>query len=1046
MWNPDDQEYQIYRFNAGSQSWEETGTAIDNRDESLGDALWDGSRLYVASHIFSQEGKSTSSGNAGRLYRYTYHSNSKTYSLDSGFPVVINGAKSESLVITKDSAGKLWAAWIESKKVKINCSESSDSDWGSPFNLPVQGGNTSSDDVCSIVALNGKIGVLWSNQDQDAAYFAVHNDGDSRTDWQNRETALGGQNNLIDDHINLGTCDGDGNLSAVVKTSLTGGSDPKIYVLKRTPSGNWSKHVAGREDDGHTRPMVLVDIDNNQVYMIAKGKNGGEDAIYMKRASTGNLAFPGGMGEPLIRSNSDDDINNPTSTKQCIDNTSGLLVLASDKGAKYYFHNYIQPLGEVSNLAPFITAIPDQEMGVGETLEIEISADDPDNDNIDLSVDGLPGFGNFADNGNGSGSITFQPVNGDAGDYLIRVIAGDDGNPPLERSESFLLTVSAVNHAPQITAISDTMLEEGQLLALSIIASDEENNDITLSAANLPSFGNLTDNGNGSGTINFAPGFNDAGEYNTIEIIATDNGEPPLSTTITFNLMVNNVNRAPLLSGLSDLAMNEDETLEFTITASDPDNDDLVFAVNNLPGFGSFNAEGSNGNFQFQPGFSDAGVYENIEIILSDTGSPALSDTAMLAIIVNNVNQAPVIATISHQQVQERDTLQVDVFAEDMDGDTIELSAENLPHFAAFQDLGGGLGLVVFTPGNSSEGNYPGIKIIAKDNGVPVMESVALFNLSVFRQNAAPFANNDVVETLEDHPLQIDVLANDRDLNGDFLSIQSINSENTIGTVTFTAGDSEIAYTPLQDFSGVDAFSYTLSDGQGGTDSATVTIRIEPVNDAPVLSGLPDSLRIGFDTPARLNLHVAASDVESPVNLLDFTFQAFPDTLVLDFEENSGMLAISPQNNLSVLMVTLTITVSDPESASSEHTISIILDGNPLAIEDRPTDGIPQQMELLQNFPNPFNPTTNIGFRISDGSTSLTTGSVFVELKIYDTAGRLVKTLINENRPAGSYSVQWDATNEAGRKVGSGIYLYRIRAMGVSGQQSQIVKRMILLK
>ena len=99
------------------------------------------------------------------------------------------------------------------------------------------------------------------------------------------------------------------------------------------------------------------------------------------------------------------------------------------------------------------------------------------------------------------------------------------------------------------------------------------------------------------------------------------------------------------------------------------------------------------------------------------------------------------------------------------------------------------------------------------------------------------------------------------------------------------------------------------------------------------------------------------------------------------------------------------------------------------------------EFRLEQNYPNPFNPTTNIGFVISDGSTSLTTGSVFVELKVYDTVGRLVKTLVNENREAGVYTAQWDATNEQGQRVTSGLYVYRITAGEYTG-----MKKMVLLK
>ena len=94
---------------------------------------------------------------------------------------------------------------------------------------------------------------------------------------------------------------------------------------------------------------------------------------------------------------------------------------------------------------------------------------------------------------------------------------------------------------------------------------------------------------------------------------------------------------------------------------------------------------------------------------------------------------------------------------------------------------------------------------------------------------------------------------------------------------------------------------------------------------------------------------------------------------------------------------------------------------------------LPQSYALDQNFPNPFNPTTNIGFRIAELG--------FVELKIYDASGRLVKTLMSENRAAGDYNVSWDATDESGQRVASGIYLYKLQA----GDFLE-TKKMVLMK
>ncbi|MCP4726438.1 MAG: T9SS type A sorting domain-containing protein, partial [bacterium] len=93
----------------------------------------------------------------------------------------------------------------------------------------------------------------------------------------------------------------------------------------------------------------------------------------------------------------------------------------------------------------------------------------------------------------------------------------------------------------------------------------------------------------------------------------------------------------------------------------------------------------------------------------------------------------------------------------------------------------------------------------------------------------------------------------------------------------------------------------------------------------------------------------------------------------------------------------------------------------------------PAGYELRQNYPNPFNPSTNIDFTIPSPS--------YVSLKIYNTRGQLVKSLISKQLPSGDHSVIWNGTNEAGTRVGTGIYFCTFKTGSFSSS-----KRMVLLK
>ncbi|MFC1553386.1 FlgD immunoglobulin-like domain containing protein [candidate division KSB1 bacterium] len=102
-------------------------------------------------------------------------------------------------------------------------------------------------------------------------------------------------------------------------------------------------------------------------------------------------------------------------------------------------------------------------------------------------------------------------------------------------------------------------------------------------------------------------------------------------------------------------------------------------------------------------------------------------------------------------------------------------------------------------------------------------------------------------------------------------------------------------------------------------------------------------------------------------------------------------------------------------------------------IDDFSENMIPKQFSLKQNFPNPFNPTTTIQIQIPISS--------YVTLRIYNSAGSLVKSLISDNLSSGNYKYIWNGKNEIGMQVSSGIYLYQLKAGSFSD-----IKRMIFIK
>ena len=353
MWDTSSKDFHIFRLDLATQSWVDTGTTIDPRTNSRADVLWDGGHLYVASHLSVGSESAAVSGYPSYLDRFSYDAGSKTYTMDSGFPVLINDYKTETLVIDRDSTGKLWATWQQDNQIYVNRTVNGDDrTWGTPFGLPVAASNVATDDNSAIVAFGGNsIGLMWSNQTSanDAVRFAVHRDVDPDSTWQAARTAIQGPK-TADDHINLKSlqADGSGRVYAAVKTSFTNSPQPLIMLLVRdTTTGDWANHPIARVSDCPNRPTVLIDEQNDVLHAFYTAPappgyscNSSGGAIYEKTSPLEAITFPLGRGTPVIVDADSAYVHNASSTKQNVTSQTGIVVLARNSRTTRYWHHY----------------------------------------------------------------------------------------------------------------------------------------------------------------------------------------------------------------------------------------------------------------------------------------------------------------------------------------------------------------------------------------------------------------------------------------------------------------------------------------------------------------------------------------------------------------------------------------------------------------------------------------------------------------------------------------------------------------------------------
>ena len=427
----------IHRLDA--TSWVDTGVVIDTRPSTKEDILWTGQKLYILSRASGFVGNSL-------LRRFTY--TGSTYQLDAGFPIVAPGTSQEATTIARDSLGVLWVTYEKSNKIYVARTPGTDTSFGAPFVLPVAGASfVNTDDISAVIsftdAAGPAIGVMWSNQNDETDYFAVHRDGAADSAWT-VETALTGAKEA-DDHISLKTHEG--RVYSVVKTSQTESTKPLIRLLVRSETGVWSAHAVATVAEKNTRPITILDIDpaTRRVYIfmtIGEGPNA--RGIAYKHASLDAISF-GSSATVLIRGPGNEEIDNATSTKQNVTPETGIVILAADK--THYWWNRIggtQP----PNTAPTANA-SSAVTGRDAPVSVSLSGSDAQTCELSFAVLSPPSHGSLGSIG-GAACVPGSP-NQDAASVVYTPASGYTG------PDSFSYTVSDASLTSPAATVSITV-------------------------------------------------------------------------------------------------------------------------------------------------------------------------------------------------------------------------------------------------------------------------------------------------------------------------------------------------------------------------------------------------------------------------------------------------------------------------------------------------------------------------------------------------------------------------------------------------------------
>ncbi len=308
----------------------------------------------------------------------------------------------------------------------------------------------------------------------------------------------------------------------------------------------------------------------------------------------------------------------------------------------------------------------------------------------------------------------------------------------------------------------------------------------------------------------------------TYTVTAEDGSQQPYLVTVTVqtptNEAPNAVASANVLSGEAPLTVN------FTgDQSSDPD------AGDNLSYLWNFDDNG-NSNVSTNPSytFSDPGTY-NVTLTVTDDGTPVLNDATQLTITVTPANQVPTAIIRNSPSIIDGapDTLNFtgeDSFDSDA-GDTI------VEYRWDFGDPGSGADntLIASTPAASHTFNTAGdytVTLVVVDNrgGISNPETNTV---TILGGNNPPEANDDMqtYNAINGNNFTINVLSNDSDIDSDDLTITGV-TQPSFGSVSIESNRIRYSFIQGINFEGVYTFNYTIEDGRGGTDTATVTVTL----------------------------------------------------------------------------------------------------------------------------------------------------------------------------------------------------------------------------
>lgn len=452
-------------------------------------------------------------------------------------------------------------------------------------------------------------------------------------------------------------------------------------------------------------------------------------------------------------------------------------------------------------------------------------------------------------------------------------------------------------------------------------------------------------------------------------------------------------------------AENVTSTVQFTAVPKGVSGTVSYSVLTGAPEWLTINATSGLVTFALADNYDAAGEHD---FTVRATDNNGLTTDLVSKVTVSNANRAPVFTTaLSDSSVNNGVAFTFTYVATDGDGDALTYSLVSGPTGAAVTAAG----VLTWTPTFDQVGNSYNVEVKVKDAADSASTTASLTVVSA-RKRGDTDGDGSVLALDASLDLRITVGLDAAPAAGteDFFGADA-NADGAIGSIDA----SWVLYYAVNDKYPDDSMP---KNAIGNVELASAQVES---NDEELgqLINLPIKLENSsnvLSTFVNLYIDEALADVE-------YVNANTPKGSIMMHNYENGILkvaiaGIEAMDNGNI--VNVGIRLKDKESVLDIHGFAKLNGNMDVTFDNVSVRQVPAKFELSSNYPNPFNPTTNIKYQITENTQ--------VKLVVYNMLGEVVKTVVNNVQEAGYYTAKWDGTNDYGSRVTSGVYIYRLQA------------------